>query len=125
MSGGMFRALVISQTQEWDFFHSYVYINDDPVNDFRLRLKSQNYVNFITEVAGSKADATHKVVAAVPTAPFFSKALAHVIDYYVAEERRKDREEIVKLAKENKAANVKTYVNEALRKIFDTKLLLI
>lgn len=99
---------------------SYVYINDDAVNDWKLRSNAQNYINFITEGVASKADATHKIAAALPTAPFFSKALAHVVDYYIAKERQKEREEIVKLAKENKTANVMTYVEQALRKSLNT-----
>lgn len=95
------------------------------MNDWKLRSNAQNYVNYITEGAASKADATYKIAAAVPTAPFFSKALAHVVDYYIAEERQKEREEIVKLAKENKTTNVMTYVKQALRKSFNITLPLI
>lgn len=90
------------------------------MNDWKLRSNAQNYVNYITEGVASKADATLKIAAAVPTAPFFSKALSHVVDYYITEERQKEREEIVKLAKENKTANVMTYVKQALRKPSNT-----
>jgi len=109
---------VISTTTAKDFTDvgRYVYINDDPVNDWHLRSNAQDFVKaVIVEGAVSKAEAAHAIAAAVPTAPFFSKTLAHVVDYYVSRERQKEREEIVKLAKENKTANVMIYVKEALR----------
>jgi len=93
------------------------------VNDWHLRSNAQDFVKaVIAEGAESKAEAAHAIAAAVPTAPFFSKTLAHVVDYYVSGERQKEREEIVKLAKENKTASVMIYVKEALRKLCNIRL---
>jgi linoleate 10R-lipoxygenase len=96
------------------------------VNDWHRRSNAQDFVKaVIAEGAASKAEAAHAIAAAVPTAPFFSKTLAHVVDYYVSGERQKEREEIVKLAKDNKTANVMIYVKEALRKSCNMQLTLI
>ncbi|KAF8634068.1 hypothetical protein AX17_004331 [Amanita inopinata Kibby_2008] len=53
--------------------------------------------------------------AAVPTAPYFSKALANVVDYYLSADKSKEREDIVRLANEGDFTGVMIYVKEALR----------
>ncbi|KAG6879814.1 hypothetical protein C0992_011365 [Termitomyces sp. T32_za158] len=60
--------------------------------------------------------AEHIVAALVPTAAYFSQAIAHVVDFYLADEMKKERAEIVQLSndKEN-MSQIMTYVYEALR----------
>ncbi|KAK2467940.1 hypothetical protein APHAL10511_000235 [Amanita phalloides] len=92
----------------------YVYNNDGPVNDWHLHLDAQEFVNEAISRQSSKAEVT-TAIAAIITAPFFSKALAQIVDYYISGDMQKERAEIVKLAKENETANVMTYVKKALR----------
>ena len=61
--------------------------------------------------------AAYLVAATVPTATLYSQALSHVVDFYLADERKAQREEIVALSKStDKDANAKImrYAYEAL-----------
>ncbi|KAF8629714.1 hypothetical protein AX15_003313 [Amanita polypyramis BW_CC] len=94
----------------------YVYVNDDPVNDWHVRSNARTFADAVREEnSSSKVEAIHAIAASVPTAPFFSKALAHIVDYYLSPDKQKEREEIVKIITENETESVMIYVKEALR----------
>ncbi|PFH51655.1 hypothetical protein AMATHDRAFT_58795 [Amanita thiersii Skay4041] len=83
----------------------------------KLETEHQNTLRRLYTSDGSKHKdlAKHVFAAAVPTAAYFSKALAHVIDYYLSTDKVKEREHILKLADSGNTAGVMTYVKEALR----------
>ncbi|TFK37038.1 heme peroxidase [Crucibulum laeve] len=140
----------------------YVYLNLDPVHDWRLResaqktasgvidiitahldhddsilkwftadnhnhgmIESRNCHIFLEKVEKSlgksqvNADVAAKVfTATVPSAALYSQAVAHIVDFYLSEDKQSVREEIVKLsASKDKDASSKimTYAREALR----------
>jgi len=53
--------------------------------------------------------------AVVPTAAHFSQAIAHVINFYLDDDKQNERDEIVKLASASRDKDVMVYVREALR----------
>src|SRR5258708_33988029 len=62
--------------------------------------------------------ATQVFAAVVPTAELYSQYVAQVVDFYLDNDRKAAREEIVKLVAStdpNAAAKVMAYVNEALK----------
>ena len=90
-------------------------MNDSYGHDFLEKLwqdvgKSRNdsYREFATQVFAT----------AVPTAALYSQYVAQVVDFYLDNDRKAVREEIVKLvasADPDASAKVMAYVNEALR----------
>ncbi|KIL62783.1 hypothetical protein M378DRAFT_12576 [Amanita muscaria Koide BX008] len=94
----------------------YVYLNDDSGNDWHFLSTAREFVDRVKELNGVGEElAVHTVAAAIPTAPFFSKALVHIVDYYLSDNKLRERAEIVKLAKEGNSSSIMTYVREALR----------
>ncbi|KAG6878460.1 hypothetical protein C0993_006300 [Termitomyces sp. T159_Od127] len=62
--------------------------------------------------------AAYIVTALVPTAAYFSQAIAHVVDFYLSDERKEERAEIVRLSdsiNEVNMSRIMSYVYEALR----------
>ena len=53
--------------------------------------------------------------AVVPTAAHFSHAIAHVVNFYLDDDKQNERDEIVKLASASRDKDVMVYVREALR----------
>jgi len=51
----------------------------------------------------------------VPTAALFSKIIAHVVDFYIDEDKEHEREQIIHLAKTGANARVIPFIFEALR----------
>jgi len=91
----------------------YIYLNDDPASDWHLCLSAQKLVDRVrVQNPSSTALAVQFVAATIPTAPYFSKALAHIVDYYLSDDKLKERNEITKLAKER--GSVMTYIKRAL-----------
>lgn len=65
--------------------------------------------------------ATYLFAAVVPTAPIYSQALSHIVNFYLQDERQAQKEEIVALSKsKDKNADVKImrYAYEALSMSF-------
>ena len=56
--------------------------------------------------------------AVVPTAAHFSQAIAHVVNFYIDDDKRSERDEIVKLAFASRDKDVMVYVREALRESY-------
>jgi hypothetical protein len=79
-----------------------------------LKRVSERGSNFTTEELAAQV-----FFALVPTAAHFSQVIAHVVDFYLDDDKRKERDEIVKLASvlgDNEAVGkVMDYVREALR----------
>jgi len=96
----------------------YLYLNDDPASDWHLCLSAQKFVDRVrVENPSCTSVAMQFSAAAIPTAPYFSKALAHIVDYYLSDDKLEERNEITKLAKE--CGSVMTYIKRALRKFCD------
>jgi hypothetical protein len=92
----------------------YLYLNDDPASDWHLCLSAQKFVDRVrVENPSCTSVAMQFAAAAIPTAPYFSKALAHIVDYYLSDDKLEERNEITKLAKE--CGSVMTYIKKALR----------
>ncbi|KAF9472690.1 hypothetical protein BDN70DRAFT_900339, partial [Pholiota conissans] len=122
----------------WSDIAEYIYLDFDPVNDWRLRESSQvNAHECISAIAGhldrvslklwedhGKSNgipvefAAYLFAATVPTATLYSQALSHIVNFYLQDERKARREEIVVLSKStDKDANAKImrHAYEALR----------
>ncbi|KAF9472120.1 heme peroxidase [Pholiota conissans] len=121
---------------KWSDIAEYIYLDFDPVNDWRLRESSQANARECISVIDAHLDqwagkskypflrklwedhgkstsvpaefAAYLVAATVPTATLYSQVLSHVVDFYLADERKAQREEIVALSKStDKDANAK------------------
>lgn len=90
-----------------------------------IAIKNHDSHDFLKRVSESGRDLTTEELAAqvfsavVPTAAPFSQAIAHVVDFYLDDDKRKEREEIVKLASmpgdKEAVGKLMVYVREALR----------
>ncbi|KAF8154674.1 heme peroxidase [Crassisporium funariophilum] len=134
----------------------YIYLNFDPVNDWRLREAAQEHCSEISEIIkdhlggfdfisdaqnhigiennnghtflrnlykasgkkGTREFASQVFAAVVPTAALYSQAVAHVVNYYLEENNKEAREDIVSLVNstdKDAASKVVAYIHEALR----------
>lgn len=90
-----------------------------------IAIKNYDSHRFLKRVREAGTDYTTKELAAqvfsavVPTAALFSQVIAHVVDFYLDDDKRNEREEIVKLVSachdKETVAKIMVYVQEALR----------
>jgi len=89
-----------------------------------IAIENRDSHKFLTRVLRAGKDftteelAAHLFAAVVPTAAHFSQIIAHVVNFYIDSDKRKEREEIVKLASirdKEAVAKIMVYVREALR----------
>ncbi|KAF9004668.1 heme peroxidase [Cyathus striatus] len=128
--------------KEFSDIARYVYLNLDPIHDWRLRESSQKtfkefndiicehfnqlsgsrFLKVVNKALGKKYD--HKELAAlvflavVPTGALFSKSIVHVVDFYLSDDKKQARDDIVKnYTSKDKDSNSKimVYIREALR----------
>ncbi|KAF9042906.1 heme peroxidase [Panaeolus papilionaceus] len=146
---------------KWADVANYVYLNTDPVDDWKLRERSQKNASEVMEfmkehidkidswmpsisdsrnhqgVEGSDPHAFLKKLwatagkgssrkeftaalfaALIPSAALYSQAVSHIINFYLDDDKKVAREEIVKLAASSGAdasAKIEAYILEALR----------
>lgn len=88
-------------------------------------IESRRCHDFLTLALDKNTGASVKVVAAsvaaaiIPTSALFSQAIAHVVNFYIDDDRKKERDEIVRLTSksaldEEATRKVMGYVHEAL-----------
>lgn len=98
------------------------------LTDIFTAQSTEDSVSFVTQVIAKFEEprptnaelAAYIVSALVPTAAYFSQAIAHVVDFYLTDEKKKQRDEIVQLftlINEENAKNIMTYVYEALHNV--------
>lgn len=85
--------------------------------------------DFLKRARAANKDATKQQLsayvfaAAIPTAAHFSQAIAHIVDFYLGDDKRQARADIVRLAASHHdadaVAKVMGYAREALRKSYD------
>jgi hypothetical protein len=90
-----------------------------------MAIQNHDCHKFLKRVRDIRTGFSNKELAAqafsavVPTAAHFSQAIAHVVNFYLDDDKQKERDEIVRLASAScdKEAVVKimAYVREALR----------
>jgi linoleate 10R-lipoxygenase len=88
-------------------------------------MKNHDSHKFLKRVREAGTDFTTTELAAqvfsavVPTAAHFSQAIAHVVNFYLDDDKQNERDEIVKLASASRdkeaVAKIMVYVREALR----------
>ncbi|KAG6864600.1 hypothetical protein C0991_008364 [Blastosporella zonata] len=118
-----FRASLISKFRQFFFSATrQTFLVDPKVENTKPSLEfAARVIAAFKKGQQSNAElAAYSVAAAVPTSPHFSQAIAHVVDFYLGDDKKVERADIVKLSasigkNSDSAVKIMAYVREALR----------
>jgi linoleate 10R-lipoxygenase len=86
---------------------------------------SDDFLRELVEASGSQLGnsaldglAGSLLASVMPTAALFSQIIAQVVDFYIIEERAKQRTQIAQLAERREYAQIMPFIFEALREFY-------